>query len=53
MVLQKEKIAEFRLVAKPLMDWLEQNCHPHCTAIVESDRAELVEAVCVVRKEEK
>jgi len=32
------------------MDWIEVNCHPHITAIVDSHRAELVEGIANVSK---
>lgn len=31
--------------------WLADNCHPHCIVIVDSERAELVEGLAVVRRE--
>lgn len=33
------------------MQWLLENCHPHCTVIVDSERAELVEGLAIVRRE--
>ena len=44
----KEKQAEFADVVKPLIKWLNDNCHPHTTVIVESGSAQLVEGVCSV-----
>ena len=41
---QREDMLE---AAKPLMKWLSDNCHPHCSASVEVDRIELVEGVAV------
>lgn len=49
MILTKEKISEFEVAAKPLMKWLADNCHPHTSAIVESDRAELVEGIAMIK----
>ena len=46
MITTKEQQESFRIAAEPLMLWLEENCHPHCTAIVDSLRAELVEGIC-------
>jgi hypothetical protein len=43
MGLTTEQTDEFKALAKPLMDWLERNCHPHTTVILDSHRAELVE----------
>lgn len=49
MIITKEKLEELEMAAKPLMKWLADNCHPHCAVIVESDRAELVEGVAMVK----
>jgi len=53
MILTKLQIQELREAAIPLMKWLEENCHPHVTVIVDSERAELVEGLAVVLKEPK
>jgi len=50
MILTDEQITELETAAKPLMNWLEVNCHPHTTAIVSSHRAELVEGIANVIK---
>ena len=39
---QYEKVIE---LAKPLAQWLADNCHPHVKVIVENDRIELMEGV--------
>ena len=31
--------------AKPLIRWLNENCHPHCIAYVDTGSVELVEGV--------
>lgn len=31
--------------AGPLLKWLNDNCHPHCKAIIETDRVTLEETV--------
>lgn len=49
MILTKEKIDEFLEASKPLMKWLAENCHPHTAAIVENDRAELIEGIAIVK----
>jgi len=38
--------------ALPLMRWIGENCHPHCTVIVDSERAELVEGVATARNDQ-
>lgn len=48
MILTKEKIAELEQVSKPLVKWLNDNCHPHTEVRVGHDCAELVEGVCRV-----
>lgn len=51
MILTDDKVVEFESAAKPLMDWLEVNCHPYVTATVDSHRAELVEGIANVLNE--
>lgn len=41
----------FEDAARPLIRWLAENAHPHHTAIVTSNRAELLEAQSVVATE--
>lgn len=31
--------------AKPLMEWLNENCHPHCTIIVDQSVVRLNEEI--------
>jgi hypothetical protein len=50
MNLTTEQIAEMKQAAMPLMKWLEENCHPHVKAIVDSERAEVMEGLAVVLK---
>jgi len=50
---RKLRFAGLREVAMPLMQWLNDNCHPHCTVIVDSERAELMEGQTVVLRESK
>jgi hypothetical protein len=42
----------FEQAVKPLMKWLSENTHPHTTAIVTGNLAELVEGVQVVKTDE-
>ena len=42
----------FEEAVKPLMKWLCENKHPHTTAIVTGNVAELVEGVEVVKTDE-
>jgi hypothetical protein len=50
---RKLRFTGFKEVALPLMQWLNDNCHPHCTVIVDSERAELMEGQTVVLRESK
>jgi hypothetical protein len=45
MIITPEKRAEMLEVAKPLIKWLNENCHPHCHAIVECDRILLMDGI--------
>lgn len=51
MKLTLDQIEALREAALPLMQWLNDNCHPHCTAIVDSERMELVEGLATARRE--
>ena len=46
MILTKEQSEEFKEASKPLVKWLNENCHPHVTVIVTPGRAELSEGIC-------
>ena len=45
MVLTDEQRKSFEVAARPMIEWLCKNCHPHVTAIVEPGSAELHEGV--------
>ncbi len=45
---QKSELLE---IAKPLMGWLKENCHPHCTVLLDSESVELLEGICRAKKE--
>jgi hypothetical protein len=45
MKITKQQIESLRKAAMPLMQWLHDNCHPHCTALVDNERVELVEGL--------
>lgn len=42
-----DRTAEFEALVRPLMNWLGKS-HPHMTAIITYDCAELVEGVCCI-----
>ena len=47
MKLTGQQIGKMMLVAGPLMDWLQANCHPHCHIIINGNRVEIVETLAV------
>lgn len=44
--------AEFQELTKPLIQWLNENCHPHVSVIVDQTSAELSEGICAVTTHE-
>ena len=47
MILTDQQASEMLEAAKPLMKWVSNNCHPHCTAMVDAVRVELVEGIAI------
>lgn len=45
MTLTKEQCDQMLDAAKPLIRWLNENCHPHCEATVTTTTVELVEGI--------
>jgi hypothetical protein len=45
MTITQEQNDEMLEAAKPLIKWLNDNCHPHCTAHVCQNEIELTEGV--------
>jgi len=48
-----ERLKFLREAALPLMQWLAENCHPHVTAIVDSEHVELLEGLATARRQSK
>jgi hypothetical protein len=48
----QEKFAGFDEAVRPAMKWIAENCHPHTKIIIESNCAELVEGINVVKTDE-
>ena len=48
----EEQKKEFESIVRPLIKFLNDNCHPHVSVIVDNSTAELSEGVCVFRTEE-
>jgi uncharacterized protein (DUF885 family) len=46
---QQEQMLE---AAKSLIKWMNENCHPHCTAHVDQNTIELTEGVATYRTDE-
>ena len=42
----ENKREEFRNAAAPLVEFLNENCHPHVNVIVDCGSAELLEGFC-------
>lgn len=40
-----QQIEEFEAVTRPVIAWLNANCHPHSKVAIEADKAALHEAV--------
>lgn len=51
-MISMEKQEEFEIAARPLVKWLNDNCHPHVTVIVENDGAQLFEGLCSFRTQD-
>lgn len=52
MTLTKEQQQTMLDAAKPLIQWMNENCHPHCTAHVDCTTVELVEGIATNRTKE-
>lgn len=48
MMLNEQERREFEAVTRPVMEWLNKNCHPHVTVVIEPTSAELSEGVASV-----
>ena len=46
MILNEEQRKEFEKTSRPLIEFLNNNFHPHVSVTVETNRAELSEGVC-------
>ena len=52
MIATEEQRAEFEKLTRPIIKWLNDNCHPHCSIHIDTGRAELVEGVCAYSTED-
>lgn len=48
MTFSKDQLSEFEILARPLMQFLAENCNPHTTVILDSMHAEIVAGIAVV-----
>ena len=53
MLLTKQQHKEFSKTVEPAMKWLHKNCHPHCSIIMDSLNAELLEGLASATSETK
>lgn len=49
MKLNEHQIRELEEASKPLIKWMNENCHPHAKVIVETTGAELVEGIARIK----
>lgn len=47
---QEQKHAEFQQIIKPVIDWLNDNFHPHTKIIIDCNSGEIVEGVMIVNE---
>ena len=45
MKITKEQQEAMLEAAKPLMKWMNENCHPHCKAVVDQVSIQLLEGL--------
>ena len=43
MTMTEQQRQEFEAVTRPVIEWLNVNCHPHVTVVIEPTKAELSE----------
>lgn len=49
MILTQQQLQEFTEAAKPLVKFLNDNCNPHVTVIVNCSSAEILSASAIVK----
>ena len=52
MTITKKQMNEMLEMAKPLIKWINENCHPHCECIVDMTTVKLVEGVAANKTDE-
>lgn len=46
MILTPQQREEFEKVTRPVVEFLNYNCHPHVTVVIDCTTVELSEGVC-------
>ena len=49
MILRKEQRKEFEELVRPLIEFLNCNCHPHVSVTITTNRVELSEGICMIQ----
>ena len=52
MILNEEQRKSYEVAVRPLIKWLNDNCHPHVTVVADCSHAELSEGVNSFRTED-
>ena len=48
MILTEQQRVEFEALTRPVIEWLNKNCHPHVSEVIEPTSAELSEGVAAI-----
>lgn len=52
MILNKEQFDSLLEAAKPLIKWINENCHPHCSATIDCGSVKLAEDIATNKTDE-
>lgn len=52
MILTKDQQSELLEASKPLIKWLNDNCHPHVIALVDTGSVQITEGICIQHTDE-
>lgn len=47
MIMTEQQRLEFESITRPVIEWVNNNCHPHVTVIIDSTSSELSEGITV------
>lgn len=48
----KEDIGRLEEMARPLAEYLKENCHPHCAIVITAERTAVMETVLSIPQNE-